>query len=162
VRNFTTAVVTAALIGTFASAATAATWDDGVTQAPSSLGLTADGSYAYTHLGWGQLNTADAGSRTADGDIYQRVCWAACQRWRVTGHVTLTLAGAIRAKWSVAKITSRFMPRWRHLDRRETGVYAAGTHYAEIIGSGASLPQFYLHLISRRTYLVRLRVAQLY
>jgi hypothetical protein len=93
VRNFTTAVVTAALIGTFASAATAATWDDGVTQAPSSLGLTADGSYAYTHLGWGQLNTADAGSRTADGDIYQRVCWAACLRWRVTGHVTLTLAG---------------------------------------------------------------------
>lgn len=161
-RKFTIAVVTAALIGPFAGAATASTWDDGVTQAPSSLGLTADGSYAYTHLRWGQLNTAGPGSRTGDGDIYQRVCWAACQKWRVTGHVTLTFAGAIRSKWSVAKITSRFMPRWRHLEQRETGVYAAGTHYAEIIGSGASIPQFYPHLISRRSYLVRLRVAELY
>jgi hypothetical protein len=160
VRKFTIAVGTAALIGPLASAATAATWNDGVTQAPSSLGLTADGSYAYTHLRWGQLNTAGAESRTADGDIYQRVCWAACQKWRVTGHVTLTFAGAIRAKWSVAKITARFMPRWRHLEQPETGVYAAGTHYAEIIGAGASIPQFYPYLISRRAYLIRLAVAE--
>jgi hypothetical protein len=39
-----------------------------------SLGLAADGSYAYTDLRWGQLNTAGAESGTADGDIYQRIC----------------------------------------------------------------------------------------
>jgi hypothetical protein len=54
------------------------------------------------------------------------------------------------------------MPRWRHLERHATGVYAGGTHYVEIIGSGASIPQFDLYLIGRRAYLVRLRVAELY
>lgn len=174
------ALITPVAAPVAAGATTYHPWYDDVGQTPTTLGLAADGSYAFIDLRWRppqDLDVAEVdGTRVARGAIDERVCWGyvpghddnpepfckhSGSKWTIVGHITLTFASPVAdnlgAQWSVVRAQTSFSPRWRHYNRKRAGGLSVvgespGTTYGYLVGTRGDVPEFWPAPISATQY----------